>query len=132
MEVPTSWLSEHAPTILRFRPEGIEQSSVLLLEYFAYRALSEHIQLLMEVTNTPYDFVCHFNIVGIVDFPGRLHLGGSVLVFLRTQAPLKVRLPFYQDCLVELDFVCGSRIGYSSFGLPIIYISCDEPCYASS
>ena len=66
---PRSWLSEHPPTILRFRPEltadptavdGAEQG-VLRLEYFAYRALSEHIQLLLELVSVPYDLVMHYN-----------------------------------------------------------------------
>jgi len=64
---PTSWLADHPPTILRFRPEGgaaaeeEEEKAPLVLEYFAYRALSEHLKLLLEATATPYDYICHWN-----------------------------------------------------------------------
>ena len=37
--VPTSWLSNHPPTVLRFRPDGCseeEHKSAVVLEYFAY------------------------------------------------------------------------------------------------
>lgn len=62
--VPTSWLSNHPPTVLRFRPDGCseeEHKSAVVLEYFAYRALAEHLKLLLEVTATPYDLVCHWS-----------------------------------------------------------------------
>eukprot|EP01043_Picozoa_sp_COSAG02_P032672 COSAG02_NODE_2193_length_9555_cov_102.183481_11_plen_287_part_00 len=59
---PVAWLSDYPPTILRFRPADHDVEKVpLILEYFAYRALAEHLKLLLEITATPYDLVCHWS-----------------------------------------------------------------------
>lgn len=53
-------LCDQAPAIVRFRPEG-KTEKPKVLEYFCLQALGECARLMLEVTETPYDSVMHFN-----------------------------------------------------------------------
>lgn len=59
LEIPKG-LGGHPPVILRFRPEG-KTTVPKQLEYFCLQALGECARLLLEVTQTPYDSIMHFN-----------------------------------------------------------------------
>jgi glutathione S-transferase len=60
-EPPVGIIVDHPPVVLHYRPKGEEGPKPKVLEYFAIHGLGEVIRLMLEVSETPYDSVMHFN-----------------------------------------------------------------------